>query len=51
MPGAQPGPMNAPFGMVTLYPGYQAVVFIQDNRTFSTLIVRASTDTCRPNKS
>lgn len=44
LPGAQHGPMNAPFGMMTLYPGYQAVVFIQDNRTFSTLIVRASTD-------
>jgi hypothetical protein len=40
LPGAQHGPMNAPFGMMTLYPGYQAVVFIQDNRTFSTLIVR-----------
>jgi 2-polyprenyl-6-methoxyphenol hydroxylase-like FAD-dependent oxidoreductase len=44
LPGAPYGPMNAPFGMVTTYPGYQAVVFIHDNRTFSTLITRASTD-------
>ncbi len=44
LPGAQNGPMNAPIGMVTIYPGYQAIVFIHDNRTFSTLIARASTD-------
>jgi 2-polyprenyl-6-methoxyphenol hydroxylase-like FAD-dependent oxidoreductase len=44
LPGAQHGPMNAPFGMVTVYPGYQAVLFIQDNRTFSTLIARSGTD-------
>jgi 2-polyprenyl-6-methoxyphenol hydroxylase-like FAD-dependent oxidoreductase len=44
LPGAEYGPMNAPFGIVTIYPGYQAVVFIHDNRTFSTLIARASTD-------
>jgi len=44
LPGAQHGPMNAPFGMVTIYPGYQAVLFIQDNGTFSTLIARAGTD-------
>ncbi|HEX5348171.1 MAG TPA: FAD-dependent oxidoreductase [Pseudonocardiaceae bacterium] len=44
LPGAQNGPINAPFGVVAIYPGYQAVVFIHDNRTFSTLIARASTD-------
>ena len=44
LPGAQNGPMNAPFGMVAIYPGYLAIVFIHDNRTFSTLIARASTD-------
>jgi 2-polyprenyl-6-methoxyphenol hydroxylase-like FAD-dependent oxidoreductase len=44
LPGAQNGPINAPFGIVTIYPGYQVVVFIHDNRTFSTLIARASTD-------
>ncbi|MGH3697794.1 MAG: FAD-dependent oxidoreductase [Pseudonocardiaceae bacterium] len=42
--GAQDGPMNSPIGMVTVYPGYVAIVFPHDNRTFSTLIVRASTD-------
>ena len=44
LPGAQNGPVNAPIGMVTIYPGYQAIVFLHDNRTFSTLIARASTD-------
>lgn len=44
LPGAEPGPTNGPIGMVTIYPGYLAIVFIHDNRTFSTLIARASTD-------
>jgi 2-polyprenyl-6-methoxyphenol hydroxylase-like FAD-dependent oxidoreductase len=44
LPGAETGPVNAPIGMVSIYPGYQAIVFLQDNRTFSTLITRASTD-------
>lgn len=44
LPGAENGPMNAPIGMVATYPGYMAIVFIHDNRTFSTLIARASTD-------
>jgi 2-polyprenyl-6-methoxyphenol hydroxylase-like FAD-dependent oxidoreductase len=44
LPGAGPGPMNAPIGAIAMYAGYQAMVFTQDNRTFSTLIVRASTD-------
>jgi 2-polyprenyl-6-methoxyphenol hydroxylase-like FAD-dependent oxidoreductase len=44
LPGAQNGPMNSPIGMVTIYPGYMAIVFIHDNQTFSTLIARASTD-------
>lgn len=44
LPGAEIGPTNAPFGMVAVYPGYLTVVFIHDNRTFSTLIARASTD-------
>lgn len=44
LPNAQHGPMNAPIGMVAMYPGYQAIVFVHDNRTFSTLIARASTD-------
>jgi hypothetical protein len=41
LPGAPNGPINAPFGVVAIYPGYQAVVFIHDNRTFFTLIARA----------
>ncbi len=44
LPGAQNGPMNSPIGMVTAYPGYLTIVFPHDNRTFSTLIARASTD-------
>ncbi len=44
LPGAPNGPMNAPFGMVTTYPGYHAIVFIHDNRNFATLIARAGTD-------
>ena len=44
LPGAEPGPINSPIGAMALYQGYQAMVFTQDNRTFSTLIVRAGTD-------
>ena len=44
LPGAEPGPVNSPIGAMALYQGYQAMVFTQDNRTFSTLIVRAGTD-------
>ena len=44
LPGAEPGPTNSPIGMVAIYPGYQAIVFPHDNRIFSTLIARASTD-------
>ncbi len=44
LPGAEHGPMNVPFGIVTSYPGYQAVVFIHDNRIVSILIARANTD-------
>ena len=44
LPGAENGPVNSPIGMIAIYPGYQAIVFLHDNRTFSTLIARASTD-------
>jgi 2-polyprenyl-6-methoxyphenol hydroxylase-like FAD-dependent oxidoreductase len=44
LPGAEPGPMNAPIGMILTYPGYLVIVFPHDNGTFSTLIARASTD-------
>lgn len=43
-PDAEPGPMNAPIGLVANYSGYQVIVFTHDNRTLSTLVVRASTD-------
>jgi 2-polyprenyl-6-methoxyphenol hydroxylase-like FAD-dependent oxidoreductase len=42
--GASEGPTNAPPGLVTVYPGYLAIVFPHDNRTFSTLIAQSSTD-------
>jgi 2-polyprenyl-6-methoxyphenol hydroxylase-like FAD-dependent oxidoreductase len=44
LPGAGPGPMNAPVGIVQTLPGYFIAVFLQDNRTFSALIARASAD-------
>ena len=44
LPGAEPGPMNAPIGMLLGYPGYLVIVFPHDNGTLSTLIARASTD-------
>ncbi|HEX2807654.1 MAG TPA: FAD-dependent oxidoreductase [Kineosporiaceae bacterium] len=42
--GAQPGPLSTPIALVAGYPGYLVIVFAQDNRTFSTLIVRPGTD-------
>ena len=42
--GASEGPTNAPPGLVTVYPGYLAIVFPHDNRTFSALIAQTSTD-------
>jgi 2-polyprenyl-6-methoxyphenol hydroxylase-like FAD-dependent oxidoreductase len=44
LPGAQPGPMNSPVGMVLSYPGYLVIVFPHDNQTFSTLVARATDD-------
>lgn len=43
-PGAGNGPTNAPVGLVRTLDGYIMVVFLQDNRTFSTLIARPSVD-------
>jgi 2-polyprenyl-6-methoxyphenol hydroxylase-like FAD-dependent oxidoreductase len=43
-PGAAPGPVNMPFGVMMTYPGYVAAAFIHDNRIISALIARASTD-------
>lgn len=44
LPGAEWGPMNAPVGLVANHQGYQVLVFLHDNRTFSTLIARLAND-------
>lgn len=44
LPDADEGPTNSPIGFAATYPGYQVFVFVHDNRTFSALITRASTD-------
>jgi 2-polyprenyl-6-methoxyphenol hydroxylase-like FAD-dependent oxidoreductase len=43
-PGAADGPVNAPFGVMLVYPGYLAAAFLHDHRTASALIARASAD-------
>ena len=43
-PGAEFGPMNTPVGLVRTLNGYMIAVFLQDNRTFSALIARPSSD-------
>lgn len=43
-PGADHGPMNTPVGLVRTLDGYMIAVFLQDNRTFSALIARPSSD-------
>ncbi len=43
-PGAGNGPMNTPIGLVRTLNGYLIAVFLQDNRTFSALIARPSSD-------
>jgi flavin-dependent dehydrogenase len=44
LPGAGDGPVNAPFGVMLVYPGYLAAAFLHDNRIASALIARASAD-------
>jgi len=44
LPGAAPGPLNSPAGLITRFPGYFTGVFLQDNRTVCVLIARPSTD-------
>lgn len=41
---AEPGPSNSPVGYMAFHLGYQAIVFVHDNRTFSVLIIRPSAD-------
>jgi hypothetical protein len=43
-PGAEPGPLNSPIGMVSVYPGYIAIVFEHDDGIFSVLIARSSSE-------
>ena len=42
--GAGHVPTNAPVGLIRTLAGYMIAVFLQDNRTFSTLIARPSAD-------
>ena len=42
--GADWGPMNAPVGLIRTLTGYVIAVFLQDNRTYSTLIARPSSE-------
>jgi 2-polyprenyl-6-methoxyphenol hydroxylase-like FAD-dependent oxidoreductase len=44
LPGAPHGPVNMPFGVMVVYPGYLAAAFLHDNRIVSALIARASAD-------
>lgn len=44
LPGAEDGPVNSPVGMVLTCEGYLAIVFKQDNRTFSVLVARSAGD-------
>jgi 2-polyprenyl-6-methoxyphenol hydroxylase-like FAD-dependent oxidoreductase len=42
--GATPGPVNSPIGLSLSYPGYVAIVFLHDNRTFSITLVHDGSD-------
>jgi 2-polyprenyl-6-methoxyphenol hydroxylase-like FAD-dependent oxidoreductase len=42
--GAEPGPVNSPIGLSLSYPGYVAIVFLHDNRTFSITLVHDGSD-------
>lgn len=44
LPGADDGPVNTPVGMIVNYQGYQVIVFLHDNRTFSVLVARLACD-------
>jgi 2-polyprenyl-6-methoxyphenol hydroxylase-like FAD-dependent oxidoreductase len=43
-PGAEPGPMNSPVGQLGFCAGYQPIVFVHDNDTFSVLIIWPAKD-------
>ncbi|MBL7261063.1 FAD-dependent oxidoreductase [Paractinoplanes lichenicola] len=44
LPGAEPGPMNAPVGIIQTLTGYLIAVFLHDHRTFSALFIRPADD-------
>ncbi|GAA3339209.1 hypothetical protein GCM10020358_22160 [Amorphoplanes nipponensis] len=44
LPGAEPGPINAPIGLTVRMPGYLYAAFVQDNRTVNVMIARRETD-------
>jgi len=44
LPGAEPGPLNDPIGLLSRFAGYVAGVFLQDNRTVAVLLARPSAD-------
>jgi 2-polyprenyl-6-methoxyphenol hydroxylase-like FAD-dependent oxidoreductase len=44
LPGAAPGPVNGPLGLISRMPGYFFAVFLQDNRTLSTTFARPTND-------
>ncbi|GID27543.1 FAD-dependent oxidoreductase [Paractinoplanes brasiliensis] len=44
LPGAEPGPMNAPVGIIQTLTGYLIAVFLHDRRTFSALFIRPADD-------
>jgi 2-polyprenyl-6-methoxyphenol hydroxylase-like FAD-dependent oxidoreductase len=44
LPGADPGPVNAPIGMVAVHHRYVTIIFTHELGTFSTLILRAAAD-------
>jgi 2-polyprenyl-6-methoxyphenol hydroxylase-like FAD-dependent oxidoreductase len=41
---AEPGPVNSPIGLLLSYPGYLALMFLHDNRTFSITFVHDGSD-------
>ncbi|MGK5683038.1 FAD-dependent oxidoreductase [Actinoplanes sp. URMC 104] len=44
LPGAEPGPTNAPVGLIQTLSGYLVAVFLHDRRTFSALLIRPTDD-------
>ena len=43
-PGAEPGPLTSPIGLIAAHDGYQVLVFLHERRYFSVLFVRHRDD-------